>query len=59
MIFDFNLLSPDNATSLLFIFGFVALAMSRRELLHAILVPVFLLLVLLDIFQWTFVIGSS
>lgn len=59
MIFDFKLLSPDNATSLLFFFGFVALAISRREVLHAILVPVFLLLVLLDIFQWTFVIGSS
>ena len=59
MIFDFNLLAPDNATSIFFFFGFMALAISRRSVVHAILVPVFLLLLLLDIFQWNFVIDSS
>ena len=59
LIFGFDLYSPDNATSFIFFFGFIALAVSRRSVLHAILVPVILLLVLLDIFQWNFVIGSS
>jgi len=58
LIFGSNLFSPDNATSFLLFFGFIALAISRRAVLHAILVPVILLLVLLDIFQWNFVIGS-
>jgi len=59
LIFDVDLLSADNATSLLLFFGFIALATSRRLAVHAILVPVFLLLVLFDIFQWNFVIGPS
>jgi hypothetical protein len=57
LVFDSSLVSLDNATSFLLFFGFIALAISRRSALHAILVPVFLLLVLLDIFQWNFVIG--
>ncbi len=59
LVFDASLVSLDNATSFLLFFGCIALAISRRSALHAILVPVFLLLVLLDIFQWNFVIGSS
>ena len=59
LIFDSNLFSPDNAVSLLFVFGFMALAISKRSILHAILVPAFLILILLDIFQWNFVIGST
>jgi hypothetical protein len=59
LIFDFELLTPDNATSFLFFFGFIALAISKRSILHAILVPVFLLLILLDIFQGTFDLGPT
>jgi len=59
LIFGDSLLSPDNATSLLFVFGFIVLAISKRSILHVILVPIFLLLVLFDIFQWNFVIGPS
>jgi hypothetical protein len=59
LIFGSNLFSSDNATSFILFFGFIALAISRRSILHAILVPAFLLLVLWDIIQWTFVIDSS
>ncbi len=59
LIFGVNLLSPDNATSFLFLFAFIVLAISTRSILHVILVPTFLLLVLFDIFQWNFVIGPS
>ena len=59
LIFGFDLLAPDNATSFLFFFGFIALAISKRPILHAILVPVFLLLILLDIFRGTFDLGPT
>ena len=59
LIFDSDLLAPDNATSFLFFFGFIALAISKRSILHAILVPATLLLILLDIFQWSSAIGLS
>lgn len=59
LIFGSDLFTPDNATSLIFFVGFVALALSRRSVLHTTLVPVFLILILLDIFQWNFVISTS
>lgn len=59
LIFAQDLFSAPNVTSFVLFFGFIALATSRRSVLHAILVPVFLLLVVLDIFQWAFVIGPS
>jgi len=59
LIFDSDLLSPDNATSFLFLLGFIVLAISKRPILHAILLPAFLLFIILDIFQWNLVIGSS
>jgi len=59
LVIGADLLSLDNATSLVFLVGFAALAISRRPIIHAILVPSFLLLLLLDIFQWTFVIGRG
>ena len=59
LIFGSELLSPDNVTSFVLIVGFIVLAISRHPVLHAILVPVFLLLVLVDILHWTFVIGPS
>ena len=58
LIFDLRLFSLDNATSFIFFFGFIALAITKRSVVHAILVPVFLLLLLLDIFEWNFVISS-
>jgi hypothetical protein len=59
LIIGSNLWSLDNATSFVFFCGFIGLALARRSILHAILVPGFLLLLLLDIFQWSFVIGSG
>jgi len=59
LIFDQDLFSAQNATSFVFVFGFIALATSRRPILHTIFVPVILLLVLLDVFQWTFVLGPN
>ncbi len=56
LVFDSSLFSFDNATSFLLFPGFVVLALSRRSTLHAIVVPVFLSLVLVDIFQWNLVI---
>lgn len=54
-----NLMSLENATSFIFFFGFTALAISKRSIIHATLVPCFLLLLLLDILQWSFVIGRG
>jgi hypothetical protein len=50
-VFGDTLLSASNATSFAFLAGFIALGASRRPLLHAILVPTFLVLLLLDIFE--------
>jgi hypothetical protein len=58
LIFGLNLFSLDNATSFLFFLGFIALALSRRSVLHTILVPVFLMLLLLDILEWNSIIRS-
>jgi hypothetical protein len=54
-----NLWSLDNATSFVFFFAFIALALVRRSTFHAILVPIVLLLLLVDILQWSFVIGPG
>ncbi len=59
LVFDSNMITLDNATSFVMFFGLITLAISRRPILHAVLVPAFLLLLLLDIFQWNFVIGPS
>jgi hypothetical protein len=59
LIFGLDLFSADNATSLVLFLGFIALATSRRLVVHTILVPVFLLLVVVHIFQWNFVISPS
>jgi hypothetical protein len=59
LIFGSSLLSLDNATSFVLLFGIITLAISKRSVLHAFLVPAILLLVLLDIFQWTLVIASN
>lgn len=52
VVFDRSLLSVDNATSLLFLAGFVTLGLVRRRRLHEVLVPIFLALLLLDIVRW-------
>ena len=59
LIFGEDLYTPDNASSLVYVFGFIALAISRRPIVHAILIPIFLALILLDVLQWTPVIGSN
>jgi hypothetical protein len=59
LVFGQPLFLADNATSFLLFLGFIILARSKRETLHAVLVPVFLLLILVDILQWTFVIGPD
>lgn len=59
LIIGSNLWSLDNATSFVFFFAFIALALVRRAAFHAILVPIVLLLLLVDILQWSFVIGPG
>jgi hypothetical protein len=58
LAFGDDLFSASNATSFLFVIGFVALAVSKRPLLHTVIVPFFLVLLLLDIFEWSFVVGD-
>jgi hypothetical protein len=59
LIFHEDLLKVDNATSLIGFFAFFALAVSRNRILHAILVPVILLLLLMDVFLIHFIIGQD
>jgi hypothetical protein len=59
LIFGEDLYKLDNASSLFFIIGFVVLAISRRPIIHAIFVPIFLAVILLDVLQWNPVIGSN
>ena len=59
LIFGFELFSAENATSFVLLAGFLTLAISKRPVFHAIFVPAFLVLLLLDIFQWSIVIGES
>lgn len=57
LIFDMELFVVDNATSLFGFFGFIALALSRNRIVHAILVPVFLASLLWDILAMSFEIS--
>jgi hypothetical protein len=59
LVIGSNLLSLENATSWIFFVGFAVLATSRRSIVHAILVPLFLLLLLVDILQWSFVLSRG
>lgn len=52
-----NLFALDNATSFVGVAGFAMLAMSRRHVVHAVILPLFLALILLDILQFTYSIG--
>ena len=44
LVFGESLLTPENATSFLFFFGFITLAISIRQILHSILVPAIMFL---------------
>ena len=59
LAFGFQLLELSNATSLIFLAGFIALSTSRNSTLHAVLVPLFLVLLLWDIVQWNPTIGFA
>lgn len=59
LVFGWDLLVTDNATSLVFMLGFFVLAITRRPVVHACIWPVFLFLVLLDIVHWSFALSSS
>ena len=50
--FGSTLFHLDNATSAIFIAGFVALAASRNVILHSTIVPLFLLLLIGDVIIW-------
>ncbi len=50
--FGSSLVSMDNAAPVIFIAGFVALAVSRNVILHSIMVPVFLVLLIGDVVIW-------
>ena len=58
IVFGQNLFSATNATSFVIVAICVTLGSSQRPALHAILVPSLLLLLLLDVFQWSFSIGG-
>ena len=59
LIFGTTLISTANATSIVLFAGFITLAFVKRETPHAIIVPLFLLLLLIDIFQWSFTLGQG
>lgn len=59
LVFGWDLFVSDNATSLVFLFGFIILAFTKRHAVHAVIWPVLLLLLLLDILNWSYVISSS
>jgi len=59
LVFHENLLTVDNASSLIAFFAFFALAVSRNKILHAILIPMLLLLILMDVFLIHFFIGQG
>ena len=52
LAFGSELLTADNASSVVLFAGFVALAVSRNALLHAILVPTFLALIIWDVIRF-------
>ena len=52
LAFGADLVDPDNAAALLMVFGFIALATSKNEVVHSVLVPTFLLLLLWDVLWW-------
>ena len=51
-----ELIRMDNATSLIGLAGFTAMALSKNKTLHAVLIPLFLLFLFVDILQFAFVI---
>lgn len=59
LVFGTELISSENATSAMFLLGCVALAVSQRPILHAVAVPLFVLLILLDILQWSLTIAPG
>ena len=59
LVFGHTIFTADNATSLLIFVSFVLLFCLKRKIVHAVLVPVILLLLLLDVFRWTFIIGGG
>lgn len=58
IFFSVSLFSLDNATSLVFILGFIVLYSSKHRLVHAIINCVFLILLLIDVFKWTPIIAG-
>jgi hypothetical protein len=57
VIFGDDLFTAENATSFILLVGFIVLGTSRRPIVHTVLVPLFALLVVLDILQWSFSVG--
>jgi hypothetical protein len=52
LAFGYELVTWDNAVSVVLLVGFIGLAVSRSALLHSVLVPTFLALLLWDIIRW-------
>lgn len=57
LAFGQELINLDNAASVLMVVGFITLATSKNVGLHSFLVPVFLFLLLWDIFWWNPVVS--
>ena len=59
VVFGWDLIVPDNATSLIFFAGFALLSVSKSPTLHAATMSTFLFLVLLDILRWSPTISTG
>jgi hypothetical protein len=57
--FGWDLIAGVNATSFVLFTGFVVLGSSNRHRLHAILLPIFLILILVDVVLWNFALSLS
>ena len=59
LIFGQTLFAADNATSFLMLVVFLVLSVSRRRILHAVLIPAILVLLLLDTLLISYLIGAN
>ena len=59
LVMGSELFSPDNATSFVALALFVVLGISRQKIVHAVFVPLLLLIMLLDVTRWSFVASAN
>ena len=59
LIFGQTLIAADNATSFVMFVGFLVLAVSKRRILHATLIPIILVLLLMDTLLINYLIDAN